>query len=242
MTRAGAPVIFTSDIAAESQDFLRKEIADSLYINLNEPYSNSLDMNGNKIINVHNPVNLLDVANKAYVDNNFVNKLLSPNIESNLNMNNNRIINVEAPREDKEAANKKYVDDAVSKLRTIIPIIKVYKLIFLGSYEMQTSSRTVIREITDEVFNNTKSENIILLASCQHERTNNVHLTSNARVLDITGNVLTIRIQTNNEFDSSWTIRYVVFIRVIIVPNISESNNEQANYNLSQDTLRELSN
>src|SRR5208283_4126366 len=147
MTRASAPVIFTSDIAAESQDFLRKEKADSLYINLNEPYSNSLDMNGNKIINVHNPVNLLNVANKAYVDNNFVNKLLSPNIESNLNMNNNRIINVEAPREGKEAANKKYVDDAVSKLRTIIPIIKVYKLIlFLGSYEMQTSSRTVIRE------------------------------------------------------------------------------------------------
>jgi hypothetical protein len=242
MTRAGAPVIFTSDIAAESQDFLRKETADSLYINLNEPYSNSLDMNGNKIINVHNPVDLLDVANKVYVDNNFVNKLLSPNIESNLNMNNNRITNVEAPREDKEAANKKYVDEAISKLRTIIPTMKVYKFEFLGSYEMQTSSRTVIREITDEVFNNTKSENIILLASCQHERTNNVHLTSNARVVNITGNVLTIRIKTNNELDLSWTISYVVFIRLIIVPNISESNNEQANYYLSPDTLRELSN
>ena len=94
MARSRAPVIFTADSDSVSQDFLKKEEADNLYINLNEPYSNNLNMNGNKIINVGNPVESSDAVNKQYVDNHFVHKSQSPSIESNLNMNNNRITHI----------------------------------------------------------------------------------------------------------------------------------------------------
>jgi hypothetical protein len=115
MTRAGAPVIFTADTATDSQDFLKKEEADNLYINLNEPYSSNLNMNNNKIVNLSNPVVSSDAANKAYVDNNFVSKSQSPNIESNLNMNSNRITNISEGVDDNDAVNVKQVETIIDR-------------------------------------------------------------------------------------------------------------------------------
>ena len=109
MTRAGVPVICTQDNGVTSIDYLKKEEADNLYINLNEPYSSNLNMNCNKIVNVSSPVDSSDAVNKEYVDTNYTNKSQSPIIERNLNMNNNRITNISEGVDDNDIVNVKQI-------------------------------------------------------------------------------------------------------------------------------------
>ncbi len=115
MTRVGSPVIFTLEPEINSQEFLRKEEGDNLYINLNEPYSSNLNMNSNKIVNISCPVDSSDAINKEYVDAKYLHKSQSPIIDSNLNMNNNRMINISKGEGINDVANVKQVKDILDR-------------------------------------------------------------------------------------------------------------------------------
>ena len=79
------------------------------------PLTGSLDMRGNTIYNVADPVNPQDVATKVYVDNTTKNLFIDENdniaIGLNINMEGNKIFSLPEPEQDNEPATKKYVDD-----------------------------------------------------------------------------------------------------------------------------------
>ena len=78
-----------------------------------------LDFNGNKGINLSDPTDLTDAANKKYVDTKFTNLSSSDSklnldgtskMTGNLDFNSNKGINLSDPTDLTDAANKKYVD------------------------------------------------------------------------------------------------------------------------------------
>ena len=79
------------------------------------PLTGSLDMRGNTIYNVADPVNPQDVATKVYVDNTTKNLFIDENdniaIGLNIDMEGNKIFSLPEPEQDNEPATKKYVDD-----------------------------------------------------------------------------------------------------------------------------------
>ena len=103
------------------------------------PVSGSIDMRGNTLYNLADPVNPHDVATKEYVDR--ANKkyvddvtksfssdkaLLKENggyniADTYINMNYNAIKNLATPEDDADAIRKKYVDDTLSE--NIEPIV-----------------------------------------------------------------------------------------------------------------------
>lgn len=66
-----------------------------------------------KIINMIEPTELRDAANKYYVDDSFVNRR-SPNVSGNVQMNGNAILNLGYPSNDTDGTTKSYVDNAAN--------------------------------------------------------------------------------------------------------------------------------
>ena len=79
------------------------------------PLTGSLDMRGNTIYNVADPVNPQDVATKVYVETTTKNLFIDENdniaICLNIDMEGNKIFSLPEPEQDNEPATKKYVDD-----------------------------------------------------------------------------------------------------------------------------------
>jgi hypothetical protein len=115
MTRV--PVIF--DENSDDKEFLNRSTADQLYINLNEPYSTNLNMNGNKIINMSEPTDGRDGVNKQYLQ-----QLLNSKIDknSNINMGNNKITNLADGVSDHEAVNVKQLRAIKNEIEADFPI------------------------------------------------------------------------------------------------------------------------
>lgn len=81
-----------------------------------------INMNGNKLIGITNPVADTDAANKYYVDSRFNNlsssylPLTGGTLTGQLHMSGTRITNVGTPTTDTDAATKSYVDTNISSL------------------------------------------------------------------------------------------------------------------------------
>ena len=101
------------------------------------PLSGSLDMRGNTIYNVADPVNPQDVATKEYADTTnkafvlYEGKYLAV---GDLSMGGRRLNDVGFPLENHQASNKFYVDTIV---------------------ETATAGNKALRKIQDEIFNQT---------------------------------------------------------------------------------------
>ena len=82
----------------------------------NTPVSGSIDMRGNTLYNVSDPVNPQDVATKEYTDNIREVKWVKRKqdgtyaIKTDLDMNDKRLKNIPPPIEDADAVNKVYAD------------------------------------------------------------------------------------------------------------------------------------
>ena len=79
------------------------------------PVSGSINMNGNTLYNVPDPVNLQDVATKEYVDNvrgdePFLKENGNYKATHTINMAHNKLVNLYKPTEPYDAATKDYVD------------------------------------------------------------------------------------------------------------------------------------
>ena len=93
------------------------------------PVSGSINMNGNTLCNVPDPVNPQDVATKEYADNV---RWGSPFLKENgnykathtINMAYNKLVNLYKPTEPYDAATKDYVDNVVKTLTLEEALIK----------------------------------------------------------------------------------------------------------------------
>ena len=74
------------------------------------PCTGSIDMAGNTLINVSDPVNRQDVVTKNYVNVNFLRGDGTNVMSENLNLGNNNIVHVSNPINPQDAATKYYVD------------------------------------------------------------------------------------------------------------------------------------
>ena len=78
------------------------------------PVSGSIDMNGNTLYNVSDPVNPQDVATKEYADkvggDPFFKKNGNYQAKNMINMAHKKLVNLRAPSEPFDAATKDYVD------------------------------------------------------------------------------------------------------------------------------------
>ena len=87
------------------------------------PLTGSLDMRGNTIYNVADPVNPQDVVTKVYVDNTKGSGVIGRKIGDSVSIKENldflgkqKIKNLPDPVNDKDAATKRYVDDTTKNL------------------------------------------------------------------------------------------------------------------------------
>ena len=86
------------------------------------PLTGSLDMKGNTIYNVADPVNPQDVVTKEYADNTKGVKWLKKNkegnyvVKKNVDIDGKRLMNLPPPTEDKDAVSKKYIDEIIKGL------------------------------------------------------------------------------------------------------------------------------
>ena len=74
----------------------------------------SINMTGNTLTNVSNPVNAQDIATKNYVEQNTILRNGTQTMIGNLNMGNYSINNLQNPENDQDAVTKAYAD-AVAK-------------------------------------------------------------------------------------------------------------------------------
>ena len=86
------------------------------------PISGSLNMNGNNLYNVIDPVNPQDVATKEYVDNTKGSAIIGKKINNAVSIKESldftgkhKMKNLPEPVDDGDAVNKKYVDDVIQK-------------------------------------------------------------------------------------------------------------------------------
>ena len=99
------------------------------------PVSRSIDMRGNTLYNVSNPVNPQDAATKGYADTTnrafvlFEGKYLAV---GDLSMGGRRLNDVRTPVEDYQASNKIYVDTVVETATVGDKALKKYKIDFLS--------------------------------------------------------------------------------------------------------------
>ena len=90
------------------------------------PITGSINMNGNTLYNVSDPVNLQDVATKEYTDNVRGAIWLKRKqdgtyaIKKDLDMNHKRLKNIPPPVEDADAVNKIYADTLSDETRRYV--------------------------------------------------------------------------------------------------------------------------
>lgn len=120
---------------SNSGDIVNKSYVDTQITNISNSINNYLPLSGgtmsgninlgnHSIINVANPINASDVANKSYIDNTIESlsnelqdiylPLTGGMLSGILNLNNNRITGVGTPTSNSDAANKNYVDTYIS--------------------------------------------------------------------------------------------------------------------------------
>ena len=86
--------------------------------NDNISFGLNVDMDGNKIFSLPEPLEDGDAVNKKYVDDlqtQYIDKKGNVKFDRNINVGNNRIFALKDPKKDYEATNKKYVDDSITK-------------------------------------------------------------------------------------------------------------------------------
>ena len=86
--------------------------------NDNIAFGLNVDMEGNKILGLPEPVEDQEPATKKYVDDlqtQYIDKRGNVKFDRNINAGNNRIFALKDPKKDYEATNKKYVDDTMTK-------------------------------------------------------------------------------------------------------------------------------
>ena len=83
----------------------------------------SINMTGNTLTNVSNPVNAQDVATKNYVEQNTILRNGTQTMIGNLNMGNYSINNLQNPENDQDAVNKAYAD-AVAKAYAVTRLFR----------------------------------------------------------------------------------------------------------------------
>ena len=88
------------------------------------PVSGSIDMNGNNLYNVSDPVNPQDVATKQYVDNTKGSAIIGKKINNAVSIRESldftgkhKLKNLPEPADNGDAVNKKYVDEAGGNLK-----------------------------------------------------------------------------------------------------------------------------
>ena len=83
----------------------------------------SINMPGNTLTNVSNPVNAQDVATKNYVEQNTILRNGTQTMIGNLNMGNYSINNLQNPENDQDAVTKAYAD-AVAKAYAVTRLFR----------------------------------------------------------------------------------------------------------------------
>ena len=119
------------------------------------PVSGSLNMNGNTLYNVFDPVNPQDVATKEYVDNTKGSGVIgrkingAASITENLNfIGKYKLKNLPEPVDEGDAVNRKYVDDLVNLKSAFVLKNEVYDA--KGSIYMRKNKLGGLREPTQD--------------------------------------------------------------------------------------------
>ena len=108
----------------DEKDAVTKKYVDdktkNLFIDENDniAFGLNVDMEGNQILGLPEPVQDEEPATKKYVDDlqtQYIDKRGNVKFDRNINVGNNRIFAVKDPKKDYEATNKKYVDDTITK-------------------------------------------------------------------------------------------------------------------------------
>ena len=108
----------------DEKDAVTKKYVDdttkNLFIDKNDniAFGLNVDMEGNQILGLPEPVQDEEPATKKYVDDlqtHYIDKRGNVRFDRNINVGNNRIFALKDPKKDYEATNKKYVDDTINK-------------------------------------------------------------------------------------------------------------------------------
>ena len=108
----------------DEKDAVTKKYVDdktkNLFIDENDniAFGLNVDMEGNQILGLPEPVQDHEPATKKYVDDlqtQYIDKRGNVKFDRNINVGNNRIFALKDPKKDYEATNKKYVDDSITK-------------------------------------------------------------------------------------------------------------------------------
>ena len=113
----------TKEYVDEKDAVTKKYVDDktkNLFIDKNDniAFGLNVDMEGNKIFGLPEPVEDQEAATKKYVDDlqtQYIDKRGNVKFDRNINVGNNRIFALKDPKKDYEATNKKYVDDTITK-------------------------------------------------------------------------------------------------------------------------------
>jgi len=103
------------------------QLSGVLFANGSVAMAADFNLGNNQIINVGNPLNVGDAANKSYVDTEIATVVAADGtipVTGNLSFNNNRLINLGNPVNSADAANKSYVDSATQTAAQILTAIK----------------------------------------------------------------------------------------------------------------------
>ena len=113
----------TKEYVDEKDAVTKKYVDDktkNLFIDENDniAFGLNVDMEGNQILGIPEPVQDHEPATKKYVDdlqNQYIDKRGNIKFGRNINLDNKRIFALKDPKKDYEATNKKYVDDTINK-------------------------------------------------------------------------------------------------------------------------------
>ena len=115
MSDAGA--VYTEGVSLRyiNNNFLRRDGTNTAI--------GSINMTGNTLTNVSNPVNAQDIATKNYVEQNTILRNGTQTMIGNLNMGNYSINNLQNPENDQDAVSKAYAD-AVAKAYAVTRLFR----------------------------------------------------------------------------------------------------------------------
>jgi hypothetical protein len=165
-----------------------------------------------------------DLAANDLVDQQYVNSRITTRLPFSggtmtgaVDMGENKITNVAAPTSDKDCTTKEYVDMA---LRKEIPFMYVYKFPFVGSDNRNVSYNITVVNLVDEAFRGKAPHHIMVagVIGMVPQAGTHVDLVASVKVVEIRGNTMSVRIQTDNKKGGSWTTAFDVYLQVIAIP------------------------